>query len=192
MKKYLIVGLGNIGEEYKYTRHNIGFLALDSLASEQGCSFSTQRLADVAEFKYKGRTFVLVKPSTYMNLSGKAVRYWAEKENIPTENILVITDDLNLPFATLRLKKQGSDGGHNGLKSVQEELKTNVYPRLRFGISAEFSRGGQVDYVLGKWTEEEILAMPKILEVISQAVLSFGLSGINITMNQFNKKIVVE
>lgn len=192
MKKYLIVGLGNIGEEYKYTRHNIGFLALDRLASEQGCSFSTQRLADVAEFKHKGRTFILVKPSTYMNLSGKAVRYWAEKENIPTENILVITDDLNLPFATLRLKKQGSDGGHNGLKSVQEELKTNVYPRLRFGISAEFSRGGQVDYVLGKWTEEEILAMPKILEIISQAVLSFGLSGINITMNQFNKKIVVE
>lgn len=192
MKKYLIVGLGNIGEEYKYTRHNIGFLALDRLAGEQGCSFSTQRLADVAEFKHKGRTFVLVKPSTYMNLSGKAVRYWAEKENIPTENILVITDDLNLPFATLRLKKQGSDGGHNGLKSVQEELKTNVYPRLRFGISAEFSRGGQVDYVLGKWTEEEILAMPKILEIISQAVLSFGLSGINITMNQFNKKIVVE
>lgn len=192
MKKYLIVGLGNIGEEYKYTRHNIGFLALDRLASEQGCSFSPQRLADVAEFKHKGRTFVLVKPSTYMNLSGKAVRYWAEKENIPTENILVITDDLNLPFATLRLKKQGSDGGHNGLKSVQEELKTNVYPRLRFGISAEFSRGGQVDYVLGKWTEEEILAMPKILEIISQAVLSFGLSGINITMNQFNKKIVVE
>lgn len=188
MKKYLIVGLGNIGEEYKYTRHNIGFLALDSLAQQHEISFSTQRLGDLALLKHKGRSLFLLKPSTYMNLSGKAVRYWAEKENIPLENILIITDDLNLPFGTIRIKKKGSDGGHNGLKNIQEELKTNVYNRLRFGISNEFEKGKQVDYVLGRWSEDEVKKLPERFEKIQQAVLAFALAGIDNAMNTFNNK----
>lgn len=188
MKKFLIVGLGNIGEEYKYTRHNIGFLALDQIAQQHSLSFATQRLGDIAELKHKGRTFLLLKPSTYMNLSGKAVRFWLEKENIPLENLLIITDDLNLPFGTLRIKKKGSDGGHNGLKSVQAELATNQYARFRFGISDDFAKGKQVDYVLGRWSEEEALKLPERLEKIHQAVLSFGLAGVAVTMNTFNNK----
>lgn len=188
MKKFLIVGLGNIGQEYKYTRHNIGFLAVDFLAEKHSESFTTQRLGDVAQIKHKGRSFFLLKPSTYMNLSGKAVRYWLEKENIPLENILVITDDLNLPFGAIRIKKKGSDGGHNGLKSVQNELQTPNYARLRFGISSDFAKGQQVDYVLGKWTEDETKKLPERFEKMAQAILSFGLSGIDITMNSFNNK----
>lgn len=188
MKKFLIVGLGNIGEEYKYTRHNIGFLALDRIANEHQLTFLNQRLGEVAEFKYKGRTLCLLKPSTYMNLSGKAVRYWAEKERIPIENILVITDDLNLPFGTLRIKKKGSDGGHNGLKNIQQELNTTEYARLRFGISDDFAKGKQVDYVLGKWNEQEAEKLSERLEKIHQAVIAFALSGVAITMNTFNNK----
>lgn len=188
MKKFLIVGLGNIGEEYRYTRHNIGFLALDALAEAHKVSFETSRLGDITQFSHKGRTFFLLKPNTYMNLSGKAVRYWMEKEQFPIESLLVITDDLNLPFGAIRIKKKGSDGGHNGLKNIQEELKTTEYTRLRFGISADFSKGKQVDYVLGKWNEEEVEKLPERLEKVSQAVLSFGLSGIDNTMNSFNNK----
>lgn len=188
MKKFLIVGLGNIGQEYQYTRHNIGFLALDRIAQQHELTFSTKRLADVSELKHKGRTLILVKPSTYMNLSGKAVRYWIEKENIPLENVLVITDDLNLPFGTLRIKKQGSDGGHNGLKNIQDELQTTQYSRLRFGISSNFTKGKQVDYVLGQWTAQEVEILSERLDKIHQAVLSFALSGVHITMNTFNNK----
>ena len=155
MKKYLIVGLGNIGNEYKNTRHNIGFKVLDHFAEQENLIFETQKLADVSTYKLKGRTFILLKPNTYMNLSGKAVLYWLNKENIPLENLLVITDDLNLPFGTLRLKTKGSDGGHNGLKDIQEKLNTTNYNRFRFGISDAFSKGKQIDYVLGEWTEEE-------------------------------------
>lgn len=188
MKKYLIVGLGNIGLEYKNTRHNIGFNIVETLASQHSAAFTTQKLGDMAEVKHKGRVFLLLKPSTYMNLSGKAVRYWLEKENIPLENLLVITDDLNLPFGTIRIKQKGSDGGHNGLKDIQWQLNTTNYARLRFGISADFSKGKQVDYVLGQWNEEEQKALLERLEKCAEAVLSFGLAGINITMNSFNNK----
>ena len=153
MKKYLIVGLGNIGAEYVNTRHNIGFKVVEKLAQLNAADFETKKLGDLASFKFKGRTFLLLKPNTYMNLSGKAVKYWLEKESIPLENLLIITDDLNLPFGTLRLKTKGSAGGHNGLKDVQDKLNTSQYNRLRFGISDEFAKGKQVDYVLGKWTE---------------------------------------
>ena len=147
MKKFLVVGLGNIGEKYTNTRHNIGFKILDHLASKEELTFETVKLGDVTTYKFKGRTFILLKPSTYMNLSGKAVQYWLTKEKIPLENLLVITDDLNLPFGTLRLKTKGSDGGHNGLKDIQDKLNTTKYNRFRFGISDTFSKGKQVDYV---------------------------------------------
>ncbi len=188
MKKYLIVGLGNIGLEYKNTRHNIGFKIVEKLAEQHEVSFSTQKLGDIAEIKHKGRTFLLLKPSTYMNLSGKAVRYWLEKEKIPLENLLVITDDLNLPFGTIRIKSKGSDGGHNGLKDIQAQLNTAVYARLRFGISADFAKGKQIDYVLGQWSEDEEKLLPERLEKCAEAILSFGLAGINNTMNTFNNK----
>lgn len=188
MKKYLIVGLGNIGAEYQNTRHNIGFKAVERLAEQHNAPFSTQKLGDIAEVKHKGRTFILLKPSTYMNLSGKAVRYWLEKENIPLENLLVITDDLNLPFGAIRIKSKGSDGGHNGLKDIQLQLNTTNYARFRFGISNDFSKGKQVDYVLGKWSEEEEKLLPERLEKTAEAILCFGLAGINITMNTFNNK----
>lgn len=188
MKKYLITGLGNIGTEYESTRHNIGFKIIDYLAEQYNATFSAQRLGDIAQLKHKGRTFVLLKPSTYMNLSGKAVRYWLEKENIPIENLLVVTDDLNLNFGTIRIKSKGSDGGHNGLKDIQAQLNTTQYARLRFGISNDFAKGKQVDYVLGQWSEEEEKLLPERLGKSAEAVLSFGLAGINITMNTFNNK----
>ena len=188
MKKFLIVGLGNIGSEYQKTRHNIGFNILDFLADLEGLTFETQKLGDVTSYKYKGRLFILLKPSTYMNLSGKAVLYWMQKENIPIENVLVLTDDLNLPFGTLRLKTKGSDGGHNGLKDIQDKLGTVNYNRLRFGISDDFSKGRQVDYVLGKWDEEELQKLPERLEKCLEIIKSFGTAGINNTMNIFNGK----
>ena len=153
MKKYLIAGLGNIGAEYVNTRHNIGFKVLDHLARQEGLDFATAKLGAVAEYKLKGRTLFLLKPNTYMNLSGKAVKYWLDKENIPLENLLVVTDDLNLPFGTIRIKAKGSDGGHNGLKSIQQIMNTADYPRFRFGISDAFKKGQQVNYVLGEWYE---------------------------------------
>ncbi|MDN3596157.1 aminoacyl-tRNA hydrolase [Zunongwangia endophytica] len=188
MKKFLIAGLGNIGPKYENTRHNIGFKILDELAAKQEAVFTTQKLGDVAQFRFKGRTFVLLKPSTYMNLSGKAVNYWLQKEKIAVENLLVVTDDLNLPFGTLRLKTKGSDGGHNGLKDIQNQLNTTKYNRFRFGISAEFSQGQQIDYVLGEWGEEERKNMPERLEKSAELIRSFGTAGVSNTMNSFNGK----
>ncbi len=188
MKKYLIVGLGNIGEKYANTRHNIGFKILDFMAKHEGFSFETQKLGDLATYKLKGRTFMLLKPNTYMNLSGKAILYWLTKEKIPLENVLVITDDLNLPFGSLRVKTKGSDGGHNGLKDTQNKLNTTKYNRFRFGIGAVFSKGKQVDYVLGEWTPEEENQLNERLVTAVEIIKSFGLAGINITMNTFNGK----
>ena len=185
-KKYLIVGLGNIGADYVRTRHNIGFKVIEKLAQLNDASFETKKLGDLASFKFKGRTFLLLKPNTYMNLSGKAVKYWLEKESIPHENLLIITDDLNLPFGTLRLKTKGSAGGHNGLKDIQDKLNTSQYNRLRFGISDEFSKGRQVDYVLGEWTTEESEKLQERLEHCSEFIKNFVMAGVQNAMNTFN------
>lgn len=188
MKKFLIVGLGNIGAEYVNTRHNIGFKVLDFLARKESLDFQTVKLGALAEYKTKGRTLLLLKPNTYMNLSGKALQYWMEKEKIEKDNILVITDDLNLPFGTIRIKPKGSDGGHNGLKSIQQTLNSADYPRFRFGISDEFKKGKQVDYVLGEWDEAEKAKLPERLEMAIEAVQSFALAGLENTMTTYNGK----
>jgi len=188
MKKFLIFGLGNFGSEYKSTRHNIGFKILDALATIKKVEFETLRLANVTRFNFKGRTFVLIKPTTYMNLSGKAVNYWMQKENIETNNILVVCDDLNLDFGTIRIKKKGSDGGHNGLKDIQNTLQTINYPRLRFGVGSDFSQGKQIDYVLGNWNNEETKLLDERVDKAIQAIISFGTDGLNNTMNNFNNK----
>ena len=188
MKKFLIVGLGNIGSEYANTRHNIGFKILDYIANQEGISFQTVKLGEVAELKIKGRTLLLLKPNTYMNLSGKAVKYWLEKENIEMENMLVITDDLNLAFGTIRIKNKGSDGGHNGLKNIQLLLNSTEYPRFRFGISDAFKKGQQVNYVLGEWDTEEKEKLKERLEISSEIVKSFALAGLSNTMNIYNGK----
>lgn len=188
MKKFLIVGLGNIGAEYVNTRHNIGFKVLDFLVQKESLSFETVKLGTLAEYKFKGRTFLLLKPNTYMNLSGKAVKYWMDKENIPQENVLVITDDLNLSFGTIRIKPKGSDGGHNGLKNINLILNNNNYARFRFGISDEFKKGQQVDYVLGNWNDDEKSKLPERLELASEIIRSFGTAGLANTMNSFNGK----
>ncbi|GAA4289545.1 aminoacyl-tRNA hydrolase [Aestuariibaculum suncheonense] len=188
MKKYLIVGLGNIGDKYANTRHNIGFKILDYFAKQEAITFETQKLGDIAEYKLKGRTFIFLKPNTYMNLSGKAVQYWLAKEKIPLENLLVITDDLNLPFGSIRVKAKGSDGGHNGLKDIQDKLGTTQYNRYRFGISDAFSKGQQVDYVLGEWTDEENAKLKERLDKSVELIKSFGLAGLSNTMNGFNGK----
>lgn len=186
--KFLIVGLGNIGTEYVNTRHNIGFKMVDFLAKKEGISFETVKLGAIAEFKFKGKTFLLLKPNTYMNLSGKSVKYWLDKEKIPVENCLIITDDLNLSFGTIRLRSKGSDGGHNGLKSIQATLNTTEYPRFRFGISDEFKKGKQVDYVLGEWDEIEKSSLIERLELGSEIIKSFGINGLENTMTAFNGK----
>ena len=186
--KFLIVGLGNIGAEYVNTRHNIGFKVLDFLAKKESLSFETVKLGSVAEFKFKGRTFLLLKPNTYMNLSGKAVKFWMDKERIPLENVLIITDDLNLSFGTIRIKPKGSDGGHNGLKNINLILNTHHYTRFRFGISDEFKKGQQVNYVLGEWDETEKGALPERLALCREAITSFVLAGLATTMNTFNGK----
>ncbi|KGK32045.1 aminoacyl-tRNA hydrolase [Cellulophaga sp. E6(2014)] len=186
MKKYLIIGLGNIGPEYAQTRHNIGFKVLDKFAQQEDLSFETAKLGDVTTFKIKGRSVLLLKPSTYMNLSGKALHYWMEKENIPLENVLVITDDINLDFGVIRVKTKGSNGGHNGLKDIQNTLNSSNYNRFRFGVGADFGKGRQVDYVLGKWNDDERAAMPERLERSAEVIKSFVLAGITITMNQYN------
>lgn len=186
MKKFLIVGLGNIGEEYTETRHNVGFKVLDAYAIAEKSTFEPARLGDVATVKIKGRSLLCLKPSTYMNLSGKALKYWMDKEKVPLENILVITDDINLTFGTLRLKTRGSDGGHNGLKDIQNILQTTKYNRFRFGVGADFGKGRQVDYVLGKWSEIEKEQLEERLQKSCELIRSFVLSGVNITMNQFN------
>jgi PTH1 family peptidyl-tRNA hydrolase len=188
MKKILIVGLGNIGAEYVNTRHNIGFKVLDYFANQESITFQTQKLGEVAEFKIKGRTAILLKPNTFMNLSGKAVKYWMEKENIEKENLLIITDDLNLSFGSIRIKTKGSDGGHNGLKNIQLLLNSTEYPRFRFGISDAFKKGKQVDYVLGEWSTEEKEALKERLSLSSEIIKSFVLAGLNTTMNAYNGK----
>lgn len=186
--KYLIVGLGNIGAEYDNTRHNIGFKILDELASSSSIFFSLDRLAHRAELKHKGRTFVLIKPTTYMNLSGKAVNFWMQQEKIPADCVLVITDDINLPFGKIRIRRKGSDGGHNGLKNINQVLGRQDYPRMRFGVGDEFHKGKQVDYVLGKWSREEEKEMQNRLILCSQAILAFGTIGIDRMMNEFNNQ----
>jgi len=187
-KKFLIVGLGNFGVEYVNTRHNIGFKVVDFVAEHANVSFETAKLGAVAEYTIKGRKLILLKPNTYMNLSGKAVKYWMDKENIAKENLLIITDDLNLSFGTIRIKAKGSDGGHNGLKNIQLILNTTEYPRFRFGISDEFKKGQQVDYVLGEWNETEREKLPERYKVAKEIVESFALAGLNETMNSFNGK----
>jgi PTH1 family peptidyl-tRNA hydrolase len=188
MKKFLIVGLGNIGSEYVNTRHNIGFKVVDFFARKENILFQTAKLGDIAEIKIKGRTIILLKPNTYMNLSGRAVKYWMDKENIAKENTLVITDDLNLSFGTIRIKTKGSDGGHNGLKNIQLILNSSEYPRFRFGISDEFKKGKQIDYVLGEWNGDENNILPERLELASEIITSFALAGLNETMNMYNGK----
>jgi peptidyl-tRNA hydrolase, PTH1 family len=188
MRKFLIAGLGNIGAEYVNTRHNIGFKVVEHIARQENIDFETVKLGAMAEYKLKGRTLYLLKPNTYMNLSGKAIKYWMDQEKIPAENILVITDDLNLPFGTLRIKGKGSDGGHNGLKNIQAVLGSGDYPRFRFGISDDFKKGRQVDYVLGDWSEAEKAALPERLDAAAEAVRSFALSGLANTMSSFNGK----
>jgi len=185
-KKYLIVGLGNIGADYVNTRHNIGFKMVEQLAALNGAVFETKKLGQLANFRIKGRVFIILKPNTYMNLSGKAVKYWLEEETIPEENLLVITDDLNLSFGTLRLKMKGSAGGHNGLKDIQDKLNTSQYNRLRFGISDEFAKGRQVDYVLGEWTAEESEKLKERLNHCAAFIESFVMAGVKNAMNAYN------
>jgi len=184
--KYLIVGLGNIGPEYQDTRHNIGFRVLDAFAKASNAVFEDRRYGAVCEVKVKGRTLVLLKPDTYMNLSGKAVSYWMQKEKVALEDLLVIVDDLALPFGTLRLRAQGSDGGHNGLKNIQALLGTASYARLRFGIGNDFRKGRQVDYVLGTWGAQEAGELPALLERGGEIITAFVLQGVARTMNIFN------
>lgn len=186
--KYLIVGLGNIGDEYRNTRHNIGFNVLDALAEVSNTSFTTERYGDVAHCRLKNKQLVLLKPSTYMNLSGNAVRYWKEKEKIELENILVIVDDIALPFGAIRIKSSGSDAGHNGLKNIAQMLGTHAYPRLRFGIGNDFPRGCQVDYVLGHFTLDERQKLPTRIDVAIDAIKAFVLSGLQFAMCNYNNK----
>lgn len=188
MSKFLIVGLGNIGDEYAHTRHNIGFEVLDYLAKEHDLKFKSDRLADVAELKYKGKQLILIKPTTYMNLSGKALNYWLQTEKIALENCLVLVDELALPFGKIRLGPKGSDGGHNGLKNIQETLNTTNYARLRFGISNEFNKGSQVNYVLGKWSDEEKKTLNDRIKIAADAVKAFSFIGLSRCMNEFNTK----
>jgi PTH1 family peptidyl-tRNA hydrolase len=185
--KYLIVGLGNIGDEYAHTRHNIGFDVADALAEKYKESFKPDRYADIAEFSLRGRHVTIIKPNTYMNLSGKAVRYWMQTQKIPVENIFVIVDDLAIAFNKIRIRGNGSDAGHNGLKSIQELLLTQNYPRLRFGIGNNYPKGRQIDFVLGKWSNEELVEIPVLIKHSVQAVESFITRGLANTMNDFNK-----
>lgn len=186
--KYLIVGLGNIGDEYRGTRHNIGFRILDAFAEASNITFSTERYGDVARVRVKNKQLVLLKPSTYMNLSGNAVRYWRDKEGIEIDHILVLVDDLALPFGAIRIKPNGSDAGHNGLKNIAAMLGTNSYPRLRFGIGNDFPRGGQIDYVLGHFTLEQRQQLPARVDVACEALKAFCLSGIEFAMCNYNNK----
>jgi PTH1 family peptidyl-tRNA hydrolase len=185
--KYLIVGLGNIGEDYKDTRHNIGFTVLDAMALASNTAFTDKRYGAVCQIKYKGRDLILLKPSTYMNLSGNAVDYWLKKEKIPYENMLVIVDDIALPLGSIRMRHQGSDGGHNGLAHISNILGTNEYPRLRFGIGNGFRKGSQVDFVLGTWSTEERKTVDERILVVIEMIKSFAFVGTELTMTAFNK-----
>lgn len=186
--KYLIVGLGNIGSDYEDTRHNIGFDVVDMLAKDAAVSWKQETLGDIAEVKHKGRTLVLLKPSTFMNLSGKAVKYWMEKKKIPVENMLAVVDELQLDLGVVRLKSKGSDGGHNGLKDIADKLGSTNYSRLRVGIGKDFRRGQQVDYVLGKWNAKEKDELIEIIPRAAEACKSFAAVGLKFTMEKFNKK----
>lgn len=185
---YLVAGLGNIGAEYAGTRHNMGFMALDAWAQESGVIFQSGRYGSTAEVSFKGRKFILLKPSTYMNLSGKAVRYWMNELKLPLENLIVISDDLNLPFGTVRLRKNGSAGGHNGLTNINELLGTQDYARIRMGIGNDFSRGGQIDFVLGKLSDEEMEQMPGICSRVIEGVKAFATIGADRAMNIVNTR----
>jgi PTH1 family peptidyl-tRNA hydrolase len=187
--KYLIAGLGNIGKEYENTRHNIGFKVVEALAKTHQSTWSEERYGALSSFRLKGKTFYLLKPNTFMNLSGKAIHYWLKQENIPQENLLVISDDLNLDFGKIRIKPKGSAGGHNGLTNIEEVLKTQDYARLRVGIGNQFSKGKQVNYVLGEWSADEAASLSLITEHCAKACESFGLEGLSIAMNQYNKTI---
>ena len=188
MKKYLIVGLGNIGEKYNETRHNIGFKVLNELANEYKATFETDKLGSLAQFRFKGRTFILLKPSTYMNLSGKAVKYWMDKEKISIENLLIVTDDLNIDFGTIRIKPKGSAGGHNGLKDINEKFGHQNYARFRFGVGADYPKGRQVDFVLSEWSKEETSQLIERIPVACNLITSFGTAGMANTMSDFNGK----
>ena len=186
---FLVVGLGNIGSEYANTRHNMGFMVLDAWAQASNAVFSTQRYGDIAEVSFKGHRITLLKPSTYMNLSGKAVRYWMQEKKIALENLLIVSDDLNLPFGSIRMRKNGSDGGHNGLKNINELLGTQEYARIRLGIGNDFSRGHQIDFVLGKLSPEELELMPKISEKVIEGVKAFTTIGIDRAMSSTNCRV---
>jgi len=185
---YLIVGLGNPGEKYINTRHNVGFKAVETFAQKHDTSFNQEKHAEIGRINWRNSNIFLLKPTTYMNLSGKAIRYWMQQKKIPIENILVITDDIALPFGKLRLKGKGSDGGHNGLKDIQSILNTQQYARLRFGVGNEFIKGKQIDYVLGEWTSEEISQLKERLEVATEFITSFITMGLNKTMSDWNNK----
>lgn len=186
--KYLIVGLGNIGDEYQGTRHNIGFTILDAWAQASNIVFTTQRYGDVAQMRLKNQQLTLLKPSTYMNLSGEAVRYWVQKEGIELDRLLVLADDINLPFGTIRLRGKGADGGHNGLKNIIDLLQTSKFARLRFGMGNDFPKGAQIDYVLGYPTPEELQVLPERVQVAIEAIKAFCLSGLDFAMTHFNNK----
>lgn len=186
--KYLIAGLGNFGKEYTNTRHNIGFKILDAFAEASKIVFTPRRYGDVAEYRYKSRDFILLKPSTFMNLSGNAVRYWLQKSEIEEQNLLVLVDDLALPFGQLRLRKKGSDGGHNGLKHITQTLGHDDYARLRFGIGGPEKLFNTIDYVLGEWSDEEKKALPEKIKMACEIIMSFSLAGIDRTMTQYNKR----
>ena len=190
MNKYLVVGLGNIGDEYNFTRHNIGFDCADVLAAQHNGTFSIDRLASKATIKIKNKAIIIIKPSTYMNLSGKAFKYWMDKENILVENTFTIVDDLALPLSTIRIKGSGRDAGHNGLKNIQETLGHDKYPKLRFGIGSEFSKGAQINFVLGKWKPEELDVVKKKIMLSVEAIESFVMQGLDKTMNQFNNQLI--
>lgn len=186
--KFLIVGLGNPGPEYAGTRHNIGFQVLDHLATSAEARFGPERYGDRADLRHKGRSFILIKPSTFMNLSGKTVRYWMDQEDVPAERVLVIADDLAIPFGAIRIRAKGGAGGHNGLTSIIELVGTEEFPRLRFGIGSDFSKGRQSEYVLGSWSAEERKTLNERIELAAKAVLQFGLLGVASAMNNFNKR----
>lgn len=184
--KYLIAGLGNIGPEYELTRHNIGFLVLDQLADKFNATFTTRRLGDIADIRYKGRSLTLLKPSTYMNLSGKAIGYWLNELKVERDNLLVIVDEVALPFGSLRMRGKGSSAGHNGLNSIEATLETQQYARLRFGIGNDFPRGHQVDFVLSNFSPEEFQSLPAVIDKAVEMILSFTTQGIDRTMSQYN------
>jgi peptidyl-tRNA hydrolase, PTH1 family len=186
--KYLIAGLGNIGEDYRGTRHNIGFMILDAMAKASNVVFESNRYAYKTEIRHKGRTFILIKPTTFMNLSGKAINYWLKKEKIPVENLLVVADDISLPFGAIRLRPHGGDAGHNGLTSIIENVETQQFARLRFGIGNDFNRGQQVDYVLGNWTAEDIKLLTPRIDIAGEVIRSFGTIGVQLTMTRYNNK----